>query len=364
MQSRELTSLQHLKISCLSRGIKISPEAKERLSEGGIVPLTIHEYATTGGVTLKLEKGIYVNAPFDEWFCDDPEAILLIDNLGSYIVEFGGNSFPAEVLPLPGYLDAKDNCGRLIRSTVMSHADRVRVSLIHGCSMGCQFCDSWGMKYVPRPVDQLLAAFAVAQTDTRLPVRHAMISGGTPSPKDYAYFDEVCETLIRSSDLPMDVMLSPRSDNIVDRLADWGIWSFAINIEIFDDAIAHRIIPQKMRLGLPLYASSIERALQRTAGKGRVRSLIIVGLEPIEKTLEGVEFLARLGCDPVLSPFRPATGTPLASVRPPSPIFLEKVFLESQEIAIRHGVSLGPRCIPCQHNTLTFPSNDPVYYYS
>jgi hypothetical protein len=365
MGSRELTPLQHLKISCCSRGIRIAEDAERQLTEGEDVPLSIHEYATTGGVTLKLEGDVYVNAPFDEWFCDEPEATLAVDGAtGKYVVYFRGDAFPAQVLPLPGYLEVRDTQARLVRHTVMSHADRARVSPIYGCAFGCKFCDFLGKKYVRRPVDQLLSALAVARADTVLPVKHVLISGGTPRLRDYEYFGEVCETIIRNTDIAVDVMVAPWSDNVIDRLADWGIYGYAINIEIFDSEIARRIMPQKWRLGLSAYAARIERALERTGGNGRVRSLIIVGLEPLEKTLAGVEFLARLGCDPVLSPFRPARGTPLQAVRPPSSDLLERVYLESLEIVARYGVKLGPRCIPCQHNTLTFPDGSQAYYHS
>ena len=80
-------------------------------------------------------------------------------------------------------------------------------------------------------------------------------------------------------------------------------------------------------------------------------------------TLDGVRFLAELGCDPVLSPFRPAKGTDLANEAPPSAAFMEEAYLAAREIATAHGVELGPRCIPCQHNTITFPEGD-AYYYS
>jgi uncharacterized radical SAM superfamily protein len=366
MSSKELTLAQQLKISCLSRGIRITREAENQLSEGGKVPLSIHEYATTGGITLKLEGDIYVNAPFDEWYCDNPEATLAVDKTtGGYVVYFRGEVFPAHVLPLPGYLEVRDSHGRLVRESVMSHADRARLSPISGCSFSCKFCDSSiRSKYTPKPVDQLLEALVVALRDIRLPVKHVLISGGTPKPRDYDYFDEVCEKVIRSTDLPVDVMMWPRPDNIIERLTEWGIHGYALNLEIYNEEIARQLVPQKRRYGISLYARAIERALQLTGGKGRVRSLILVGLEPEEQTLAGVEFLASLGCDPVLSPFRPAPGTPLQNMRPPSPELLERVYLESLDIVARYGVKLGPRCIPCQHNTLTFPDGSPAYYYS
>ena len=119
--------------------------------------------------------------------------------------------------------------------------------------------------------------------------------------------------------------------------------------------------PLKHRLGLSRYGKAIERAVRATGGSGKVRSLILVGLESVESTLAGVEFLAQRGCDPVLSPFRPANGTPLQRQRPSSPEELQRVYLEASIIADSYGVMLGPRCIPCQHNTLTFPEGDGYY---
>jgi len=366
MYSRELTPLQQLKISCLSSGIRITPEAETRLTEGGEVPLSIHEYATTGGVTLELDGGLFVNAPFDEWFCDQPEVVLTTDEpSGGYAVHFENDSFPARVLPLPGYLDTRDSQGRLAIDTVMSHADRARLSPIAGCSFSCRFCDSAiRAEYTPRPVDQLLEALAIARQDSLLPAKHVLISGGTPSPDDYPYLDDVCERVINNTELNVDVMMWPRPGDVIDRLADWGVHGYALSIELYDDEIAQRLIPQKRQYGLDRYAEGIERAVERTGGNGRVRSLVLVGLEPVESTLAGVEFLARLGCDPVLSPFRPARGTILEDLPPPSADLLERVYLESLEIVDRHGVKLGPRCIPCHHNTLTFPDDSGAYYHS
>lgn len=365
MYSGELSNVQKLKISCLSRGIRILKEAEGQLTNGGKIPLSIYEYTTTSGITLHLENDIYLNAPFNEWYCN-PEASLTIDSItGQYAVLFMDESYPVRILPLPGYLNMLDSNGLFVHDVVMSHADRTRLSPINGCSFSCSFCNSTvNKKYRQRDIGQILEALEAACRDTCLPVKHILISGGTPAAIDYGYYDNVCEKIIRSINIPVDVMVCPRSDNIIDRLADWGVHGYAINIEIYDDEIARRLIPQKREFGLKLFVSAIECALQRTGGRGRVRSLVIVGLESAEKTLEGVEFLARLGCDQALSPFRPDPGTPLQNVPPPSVEVMERVYLESLEIVERFGVKLGPRCIPCQHNMLAFPDGSQDFYYS
>ena len=367
MASSELSMLQSLKIRLLCRGISVSPAAERALTLSGKVPMSVHEYPTTGGLTLLLEDNVYVNTPFDEPIVGDPEATLLFDEGDevSFRVLFHKEEFPARVLPLPGYLFAKDSQGRLVTEAVFSHADRARLSPVGGCHNRCCFCNAPLKKYELRPVVQLMEALTIAEADTVLPVHHIVISGGTPKPDDCNYFSEVCEAIIGSTTMPVDVMMPPRRDTkIIDQLSGLGVYGFAINLELYDEEIARHIAPQKRGLGLQKFRETLERAMECTGGRGRVRSLLLVGLEPEEDTLQGVEFLAKLGCDPVLSPFRPGLGTPLAKHLGPSYELLESVYLRSLDIVEHYGVKLGPRCIPCTHNTLTFDDQSGAYYFS
>ena len=365
--SSELSLVQQLKISLFAHGIHITPAAQRVLTRDGAVPLTTHEYHTTDGVTLILPDSVYVNAPFDDPFCSHPEAALSATGDGpGFAVEYGGHEVPAQALPLPGYVDAKSAAGHPIADIVYSHADRIRLSPAFGCTFSCQFCDFPGRRYGKHALENILEAFDIAREDDALSPSHVLISGGTPGPLDYRYFDDVCAAVVRHSELPVDVMMPPRPRDpaFIDRLVDIGIDGFAINLEVFAPEIARTVIREKYRLGHALFQDTISRAVERTGGSGRVRSLILVGLEPEEKTLEGLEFLARLGCDPVLSPFRPSIGTELVHHHPPEQALLERVFLRATEIVERYGVKLGPRCIPCQHNTLSFPDTSGAYYYS
>ena len=42
---------------------------------------------------------------------------------------------------------------------------------------------------------------------------------------------------------------------------------------------------------------------------------------------------------------------------------LAEVYMRALDVVERHGVKLGPRCIACQHNTLTFPDASGAYHY-
>jgi len=366
LASSGFTVAEQLKISTFSRGIAVDAAAAQRLSDGGTIPLSLHEYATTGGVTFIAEGDVFVNAPFDEWYVTSPDAVLTFDSREqSFVIRFRGKELAVRPVRLPGYLGVRDGLGRAITDVAMSHGDRLRLSPIAGCSLDCAFCDMATMPYVKRASEQLIAAIEVARSDQGLPVNHTLVSGGTPTRRDFAYYDEVCRAIVTAAAMPVDVMMVPRPDtDWIDRLVDAGVHGFSINVEVFSDAAATSITRLKHRIGVGHLGRNIEHAVELTGGNGRVRSMIVAGLEPLETTLEAVEFVARLGCDPVLSPFRPAEGTRLARVRPPTVEFQERLYLESREIVARHGVKLGPRCIPCQHNTLTFPDGSTDYYFS
>ena len=350
-------ALEDLKIAVLAAGVRLTDEARSLIAgmSGGI--LSIHEYPTTGGVTLELEDGVYINAPFDGPF-DGVSGHLLSAEGGVLRIEGPDASFDVvRVLPLPGYLGQLDDEGDRVDEVAMSHADRVRLSPIVGCAYRCRFCDLGAMDYVRRGSVRLLHALDVACSDAALPPRHALISGGSPRRAQYDEFITTCEEVIRASPVLVDVMFSPMIDrlDIVDRLVDAGAAGFAINLELYSEAASRSELGAKFLTSRKHFEATVQRAVERLGRTGRVRSLIIPGLEPIEETLHGVEYLASLGCDPVLSPFRPAEGTELVDHAPPPPGLLRDVLDESRRIVASHGVSLGPDCVPCQHNTLTFP---------
>jgi len=355
-----LTPNQRLKLDILERGIDVDDAAAAALAAPG-QPFVVHDYATTGGLTLVLDDDVWVNAPVEYWFCDRPVATLTLE--GDDFVLIGEDVREhVRVMPLPNYV-ALENPPR----GLMTHADRIRISPIDGCAYACLFCDWHDVPYQTVSVDTLLAGLRVAADDTALPARHVLVSGGTPKSGDHAFLAEVYRRIIAESPLPVDVMLAPRDGHaLLDEIAAAGVHGLSINLEIFDDDISAQLCPNKHHTGRAGYSDFITHAVSLLGGhgSGRVRSLLLCGLEPTESTLKGVRFLASLGCDPVLSPFRPADGTPLADVRPPSADVLEALYLAARDIVDECGVKLGPRCIPCQHNTVTFSDGSDAYYVS
>jgi hypothetical protein len=229
--------------------------------------------------------------------------------------------------------------------------------------MFCHFCNlPYDFAYRTKRVDGLVESVAVALNDPIQPAGHVLISGGTPRDEDFEYVQACYEAVIKAFPVPVDIMMVPAPGLLdVEWLNAIGVHQLSINLEIFDAKLARRVMRRKSELTQATYLSFIENAAS-ILGPGRVRSMLMVGVEPTESTLLGVQAIAERGGVPVLSPFRPDPGTPMASAQPPSATVLSETFLRARDIATAAGSSLGPDCLPCSHNTLTFavPGSDAV----
>jgi hypothetical protein len=294
-----------------------------------------------------------------------PDYELCVD-AGQLIVRGDGLETTARFVPVPDYHKDRNQWNEPYTSYAYTHADRVRISPIEGCGITCQFCNlPYEFRYRRKTVEGLVDSVDRAINDAVLPASHILISGGTPRPGDVDYLRQVYDTVITSfgAMFPVDIMMVP-VDGLFDlqELRRIGVNELSINIELYNQQRARRLMPKKWRQGLAYYLNFIEHAVA-ILGPGRVRSMLLVGLESEGDTLNGVRALAERGCVPVLSPFRPDPETPLKNHAPPTAEFMEQIFLEASEIVTKHNIKLGPRCIPCMHNTLTLPDGTDHYYY-
>lgn len=365
------TPEQATKLDILANGIKIDAHAEEAWREEFQGPISLNEYASTSGICLKIEDGVdgvYVNAPYTQEFTQRAGARLLYN--GGFVVANAGVEFDAEVIPVPAFHSRTytDNGVEYPYTNLgVTHTDRVRISPIEGCGMVCKFCNiPYELRYRQKPEEELLRVIEIAKDDEQAPARHVLISGGTPKRKDEDWEDEIYESVIANSPLPVDIMMTPReSPSYLRRLGAAGVNALSINIEVFDPQRAQKLIPSKnKRFGPQGYLDYIERAVDEL-GVGRVQSLILFGeaIEPIESTLQGVQALVDRGCIPVLSPFRPDPRTPMENDPPSTEAEMKEVYERTLEICedAATGVKPGPRCVPCHHNTVAFSDGSDFY---
>jgi hypothetical protein len=357
-----LTPAEEMKLGLLAEGLAVTEDALRHIAlSNGDRSLTPADYASTSGVILRLEDDVWVNAPiatFNSNFVTSPSYVLGVGQDG-LAVSGHGMSVAAQFWLQPRYHGQSNAAGEAYNSYVFTHTDRVRVSPIEGCAFTCTFCDlPYEFRYRSKSVEGLIDATRTALEDPVQPASHILISGGTPRPEHYGYLREVYEGVITTFPaVAVDIMMVPLSEVLdIDRLAALGLAEVSINLEVWGERTARRVMPRKYKQGRQHYLDYLAHSA-RILGGERVRSMLMLGIEPLEETLEGVEAIASLGCVPVLSPFRPDPSTPLRDWPVPTAHFLRQAYERAREITTRHRVPLGPPCIPCTHNTLTLPAS-------
>lgn len=362
LPGRMLPVAHRLKIALFTDGITVSDAARVALGGAdGTRPLTLADYASTSGITLRLEGDVWVNAPIQAHnpnFVTTPRHRLEVDG-GAFVVRGELGEFAAEPIPVPDYHSETNGEGERYTSYAITHSDRVRISPVEGCAITCRFCDlPYEYRYRSKRTSGLVDSVGRALRDRALPARHVLISGGLPRPADYDWMREVWAAVPAAfPEVEVDVMMVPAPGLLIPAdLRRMGIAGLSINMEMWNQELAAKVMPGKARFGRERWLSTVEDAVAEF-GPGRVRSLLLVGIEPLDDTLRAVDALAERGADPVLSPFRPDPATPMRSVAPPGEALLVEAWERANEITRRHGVRLGPRCVPCMHNTLTFPED-------
>lgn len=353
-----LTQAQRLKFRLLAEGIAISPLARQQLDVlRGQRQLTPADYASTSGLILRLDGDVWVNAPISDYnpnFVKKPRSVLDIAS-DTFVVQSNELESVASIWLPPLYHGKQLSTGRQANHFVFTHGDRVRLSPIRGCAMRCKFCNvPYCDHYEIKPIDPMIEALEMAFADPLQPARHVLISGGTPKEKDIPYLQKVYERVLMAfPERQIDIMMAPLPGLFdLPKLKELGVNELSINVELFSLDLARKLIPQKNKYGLSSCLDFIREAI-RVLGSGRIRSMLMVGLEPIPQTLDGVRAIVQAGGVPVLSPFRPDPRTPLRDVVPLSADELEETFMMASEVAGAEGGRLGPSCPPCTHNTLT-----------
>ncbi len=90
------------------------------------------------------------------------------------------------------------------------------------------------------------------------------------------------------------------------------------------------VCPGKSEITINEYGKVIEYAV-KVFGEGNVSSWLIAGLEPVESTIQGIDFIIEHGGIPFLAVFRPLVGSAFEKLPPPEPQTILPAFEYLQE---------------------------------
>lgn len=345
-----------VKISLLNQGVRISSEALVQIEQKGKL-----KNAVFSAVDLTILDDLHVNCPkqlkfseFSPW-----EIVTAKDN--SLWLQFHGKNIS------PVTLDLEDRYGNNRTSSGIPYSricfwatDRIRVHHNLTCCLknakkGCKFCEIM-------PSNQQLSIQEVLDVidfyiDHANEFRHFLIGGGS-EPRDVEYKNVLAITnhIRKRSKKPIYLMSWPPQDlSVLEAYYKAGITEIGFNIELFDETLAYKYMPGKGSISRAEYIQALRTATQYWGTTGKVRSLLILGLEKEDTLLQGIQQLCEIGVMPILSVFRPIPGTETEDIVPPSNEYLRHIYHEGTKICDQFGLHLGPDCPACQNNTLSLP---------
>lgn len=258
-----------------------------------------------------------------------------------------------DIIPDPPWYRKLLPDGREFQSILQQHGeDILALAITSRCwfkseGRGCLFCalEPRGEAKNPEDVRYVIRRLK----EEGYSYKELNINSGTIKEKDFGVeFYAAMACAGRDEGLRVYVQIPPISEDGMKLLRDSGVSSISMNLEIFNDRIRKEICPAKSEISKGTYLSALERAV-KIFGDGQVSSWLIIGLEPEEDTMRGIDAILETGAIPYPSVFRPLKGSPLEKLLPPSPEIAVRIYSYLREKLEKRKEILGSRagCVNC-----------------
>lgn len=326
------------------------------LSNGKCFKLNIDGYRTVANLAVR--ESFAANSPYK-----------YVEENGKGYITGKGIKIEAEPVPLPQWSDLELPNGQKIINIMQQHSTSILgTALSNYCSYkvagrGCKFCalDS-GDNYVlkkPQEIKEVLTLLGrkgiLGSDITEININSGVMGNEEKSAEAYI---ETIKAVKEACSLPVYAQLCPVDKEIILRLKDAGLDSVSFNIEIYDEDIRKEICPGKGEIPLSRYLEALSLA-SSIFGKEQTSSWLIVGLEPPESTIAGIEAIAKTGAIPHLTVFRPLSGTEFENRKPPETDDVIKVYRILPEILKKYRLnpqSTNSGCSKCNGCSATLES--------
>lgn len=346
-----------LKIALLNQGIRISDSAMQFIKKKGD-----YNESTFGSIDLIINE-IHINAPVSGQIITLSPFMLRVFEDELFLFYHEKSICKVNYECKKSIAERITSRGIPYKKIAFINGDRLRLKTENACyykvnKQGCGFCPSQNdpmLKNIPNiSLGDIKEVFDYCILHESF--KHIMIGGGSANP--HSTEDKILPLVkyIRSK-CNKEIYLMSTPPNSKEQLIEYissGITEFAFNLELFDRSLAAKIMPAKGKIPLKHYLDMLVYAAGLLP-KGSVRSMLLLGLEPSQKTLEGVECLCKNGIQPMLSIFRPVANCSLNYMVPPTNQDIYSIYVEALAICQDYGISLGPDCNICKNNTLALP---------
>ncbi len=309
------------------------------------------EITIPGGSWLK--DRIWVNVPVEESFARRSPYVLEGSPREGYRVrdERSGLRYEVAIPPEPAWYARSTARGipmnriGVLQGTYLGiYINRVCTFWNYNPALNCRFCTTGTNvgehEVVDKAVEDVVEVARAAKEESGVTFVH--LNAGFQGTRGVQFAEPYIAALKEQVGVLVGAQLAPQKDfSHYDRLIDLGVDHISFCLEFMDPGWFAKICPGKERvLGQQVFFDSIEYCASRMP-KGAVSGEIIAGVEPIDATLRGIDWIADHGAFPTVCIFRPTVGAAMENWPSPPYDDMRTVMGHVYEACRRNWIPIG-----------------------
>ena len=299
------------------------------------------------------KPAIWVNAPVVEPFAQRSPLVLHGSRAGGYVIvdERDDERYPVTLPAAPRWYAATTTAGTPMHRVGVLQGTYLGIYVNPVCafwnfspSLNCRFCTTGanvgGAESARKAIPDVVDVCRAARDESGITFVH--LNGGYQGSKGIEFVEPFIRAIKEDVGLLVGVQLTPEADlSRYDRLIRLGVDHFSLCFELFDEEWFARICPGKAeRIGQHRFFEVLEYCAARMP-RGSVSGEIIAGIEPIERTLEAIDYITSLGAFPTVCVFRPTLDSDMADWPPPAEEDIGRVMAHVYRACRRHWIPIG-----------------------
>jgi hypothetical protein len=343
-----------LEIDLFCRGIRIPDQvpldgargiSRTRAGLGSGLEITI----PTGSW---LKERIWVNVPVEEAFARESPYVLEGGPADGYRVrdERSGHRYAIAIPSEPGWYSRPTARGipmnriGVLQGTYLGiYVNMVCTFWNYSPALNCRFCTTGNNvgehEVVDKAVEDVVEVARAARDESGVTFVH--LNAGFQGSRG-VQFAEPYIVALKELGVLVGAQLAPEKDfSRYDRLIGMGVDHISFCLEFVEPEWFAKVCPGKEKvLGQQIFFDSIAYCAKRM-NRGAVSGEIIAGVEPLEATMRGIDWIAAQGAFPTVCIFRPTVGADMEQWPSPSYEDMRRVMAHTYDACRRNWIPIG-----------------------